>query len=78
MGHANFRIVGHTSKVVIIEDLGPWSGHPTVTNDAEWVVSSLAFELRGRRLWYFDSEGNLDELLIERGKFVAFAAVRAI
>ncbi len=51
-------------------------GHLSVTNDAEAVVAYLfrAGTLRdGRRLFYYDTDGNLDELLIKDGKFAGFA-----
>jgi hypothetical protein len=72
MRHANYRIVRESDEEVVIEDLGPWNGHPTVTNDAEWVVEQLAGYLRGRRLRYFDSFGDLDTLVVRDGKFAGF------
>jgi hypothetical protein len=71
--HANFRVEQRTDAVVILRDLGPWETHPTVTNDAEWVVAQIAETLAGRRLFYYDSDGQLDELLVENGAFVGFA-----
>ena len=48
----------------------------SVTNDAENVVAEL-FENgllnNGKRLFYYDSEGQLDEILHEEGKFTGFA-----
>jgi hypothetical protein len=58
---------------VVIRDLiGPVS----VTNDAENVVAMLLRRgtLRpGQRLLYFDTDGNLDELLVRDGRFAGFA-----
>jgi hypothetical protein len=71
--HANYRICRENREVVVIEDVGPWSEHPTVTNDAEWVVHQLAGYLCGRRLFYFDSMGALDELLVSGDHFAGFA-----
>lgn len=73
MRHANWRVVRDTPEQLVIEDLGPWSEHPTVTNDAEWVVSQVAGSLRGRVLLYFDSLGSLDQLLVRNGRFAGFA-----
>lgn len=70
---ARIHIVEQTAKALLIHDVGPWDRHPTVTNDAENVVDYLLPLLQGRRLFYFDSEGDLDELLIHDGKFAGFA-----
>jgi hypothetical protein len=73
MRHANFELVRDQNYYLVIRDLGPWDKHPTVTNDAEWVVEQCAPLLRGRRLLYYDSMGNLDELVVREGRFVGFA-----
>ncbi|SRR6266576_7358618 len=70
--HANFTVILDGKDRVIIRDDGPWDQHFTVTNDAEWVVKQLTPTLRGRRLLYFDSEGELDELIVQDGKFKRF------
>lgn len=59
---------------LVIRDLGPWDRHPTVTNDAESVVRELEPILSGRRLFYYDSTGQLDELVIRDGHFAGFKA----
>lgn len=61
---------------LVIRDIGHDGPHPTVTNDAEAVVSDLlaAGELASwGRLYYFDSEGEPGEILIAAGAFVGFA-----
>lgn len=61
---------------LVIRDVGPWNRHMTVTNGAEEVVDELAAQGRlpeGRRLLYYDSEGQLDEILVRDGKFAGFA-----
>lgn len=62
---------------LVIRDAGwPWTLHPTVTNDAEMVVADLvAFGQLpdGRRLLYYDSEGQIGELLVKNGRFAGFA-----
>jgi hypothetical protein len=74
MRHANFIIVSQNQPdYVLIQDIGPWDIYPTVTNDAECVVSDLAPNLNGRRLDYIDSEGVRGTLLVKDGKFAGFA-----
>jgi hypothetical protein len=75
---ARFKIVEETEKSLLIRDLGPWSKCLTVTNDAERVVARLYPILNGRRLFYFDSEGELGELKISGGRFADFARVEQV
>lgn len=70
---ARFHVVRVTAEAVTIHDDGPWDRHPTVTNDADNVVRALADALRGRRLFYYDSDGRLDEILVRNGAFAGFA-----
>jgi len=77
MRHANFERVDDetTPEVLVIRDLGPWDEHPTITNDAEYVVNLLWLDRMlddGRRLVYYDSEGELAELVHEYGRFKGF------
>jgi len=69
-GHANFRIErkhAFGSDIVLLRDLGPWDRHPTITNDAQWVMQTVAYMLVAprKRLLYYDSAGELTELLLE-------------
>lgn len=70
--HARFDMLHSDNQSVTIRDEGPWSFHRTVTNDAEWVVASMLSIVGKRRLFYVDSDGKLDELLIKRGRFAGF------
>lgn len=74
MRHANFDIVEDVKERLVLEDVGPWDKHPTITNDVEEVVRRVAPYLKGRRLFYYDSEGQLDELLVDHktGEFAGF------
>lgn len=78
VSHANFEIVSSTTEHVVIRDLGPWDRHPTITNDAAWVVQQLIDETlpgpddQHRKLLYYDSQGDLDEIVIQEGKFSGF------
>jgi hypothetical protein len=70
---ARYQVIDQTNWDVTIMDLGPWTIHLTVTNDAERVVEELMPLLAGRKLYYIDSEGDMDELVIKDGKFAGFA-----
>lgn len=77
MKQANFQIVHRGPFEIVLRDLGPWDQHPTVTNDAEGVVARLIADgeyQRGQRLFYYDSEGRFDEILIRDGRFAGFQA----
>lgn len=66
IAHYEIKSVESTPEVLVIEDLGPWDQYPTVTNSAREVVEALIKSgelVRGRRLRYYDSDGNLDEIV---------------
>ena len=69
---ANYTIVHDDSERMVILDVGPWDLFPTVTNDIEGVVNELVGRLNGKRLFYYDSENNYDEIVIENETFVGF------
>ncbi len=77
MNRASYEVVeDRAGEPLVIRDVGPWDEHPSVTNAAEEVVEELfaAGKLpEGRRLFYFDSEGEQDELVHEGGVFKRFA-----
>ncbi len=78
MRHAEYVVDEVTDERVVITDTGYLSNHPTVTNDAENVVERLVAAgqvIPGRRLFYYDSQGALDELLVSwpNGRFAGFA-----
>ena len=64
---------------VVIRDVGPWDQHLSVTNDAEHVVKQL-FQARQIsnvcRLFYYDSNGELDELVHKDGTFLHFSPIK--
>jgi len=70
----NFIILEDEADHITIEDIGPWNIYLSVTNGVEQVIAELAYHnaLGNRRLLYVDSEGRLDEILHEDGKFVGF------
>lgn len=68
-------------EYTIIKDVGPWDQYMTVTNNVENVVAELherGFLPEGHRLFYFDSENNLDEIVVKNGKFVEFKPFRDV
>jgi hypothetical protein len=76
MRKANYIIVRRDKDRLIIRDVGPWETFLSVTNAAEEVVEELVKSgqlSEGFRLFYYDSEGILDEILVKDGKFAGFA-----
>lgn len=82
MRHAVYCIIEDdflNEEPLVIKDVGPWDKFPTVTNDAEFVVETLIKEERlkiGQRLFYVDSEGHKDEILVKDGKFSGFSTIK--
>jgi hypothetical protein len=76
VNHAHYAITSDRPDLpLVIRDLGPWDQYPTITNDAEHVVETLVKEgelSHSRRLLYYDSDNNLDEIVIRDGKFSHF------
>lgn len=65
-----------TEEPLVIRDIGPWDKYMTVTNAAETVVGELVDRGAlppGRRLFYYDSEGQQDELVVKDGRFAGYA-----
>lgn len=61
---------------LVIRDMN--QGGMSVTNDAENVVDALrkhGLLPAGRRLFYYDSECQLDEILVNESGFVGFAPI---
>ncbi len=72
MRKANYELVEHDERRVLIRDVGPWDQYLTVTNAAEEVVAELLPMLKGRRLEYIDSEGERAVITVKDGKFAGF------
>ena len=70
--HARYSILNVDGQFVWLNDLGPWSEFSTITNDAEGVVALVAQRYPNHRIKYYDSEGELTELLVKDGKFAGF------
>ena len=77
--HARYVIVEDDlldEEPLVIRDVGPWERCLTITNDAEYVVKALVAAGNlppGRRLFYIDTDGQKDELLVKDGRFAGFA-----
>jgi hypothetical protein len=69
---SNYMILERTNERIVIRDIGPWNQYMSVTNNAENVVRELA-PSSTQRIFYYDSEGELDELVHEDGVFQRFA-----
>lgn len=74
MAKSKYEIVSHSTTAVTIRDIG--THHTSVTNDAETVVKEMhKWGLGIRRLFYYDSDGDLSELLHDnKGGFDGFHA----
>jgi hypothetical protein len=70
--HARFSMLHSDDQSVTIRDEGPWSYHPTVTSDPEWVVASMLTIIGKRRLFCLDPDHRLIELLIKKDRFAGF------
>jgi hypothetical protein len=81
---ANYEIVQDecTDEELVIRDIGPWNEYLTVTNAAEQVIEELFHDGRltsltgWRQVFYYDSDGNRDEIVHERGVFKGFKPAR--
>jgi hypothetical protein len=70
---ANYRVTNETDEYIQLVDVGPHDQYKTITNAAEWVVQQMVPRLKGRKLYYEDSNGDVDQLVIHAGKFAGFA-----
>jgi hypothetical protein len=70
VSRARYAIVSVKGGVVTIRDLNIGR---SVTNDAEAVVEELVARWGDQRIMYYDSSGQLDELLHRGGQFTGFA-----
>jgi hypothetical protein len=75
LGESNVRVVARSDSALTIQDMGPWDRFKSVTNDAEGVVRDLLFVgllKPNQRLFYYDSDGQLDELCHDGERFTGF------
>jgi hypothetical protein len=71
--HAAFSVIKEAPDFIFIKDVGH-KKHITITNDAEFVLTKLAEEhsIDRRRVFYMDSDGQIDEIEHRGAKFVGF------
>jgi hypothetical protein len=73
--HAETQLLKHErGKYIYVRDIGRFTAR-SVTNDAEYVVEQLYFEFGitdETRIFYEDSEGQIDELLHIGARFLGF------
>ncbi len=74
---ANYVVRERTKERIVLEDTGPRDRYMTITNAAETTVAEVErdFGIGNRKLFYYDSDGELTELVVKDGKFVRFAPV---
>lgn len=71
----NFKVVAADSDSITIRDLGPWDKFMTVTNAPEDAITRLIDSgvlHDGQRLLYYDSSGDLDEIVWDNATFRGF------
>jgi hypothetical protein len=75
--HAQIDILKHDrGKYIFVRDIGHVTGR-SVTNDAEYIVGQLYLEFGitgDTRIFYGDSDGQIDELLHTGKRFRGFKA----
>ena len=75
--HWSIERIDHHRKIIFIFDEN--DGSRTITNSAEQVTSevfdgvNLPEDVLTYRLFYYDTDGNWDELMHDRGQFIDFA-----
>jgi hypothetical protein len=75
--HAVFALMEDNDSFVYIQDRGHNQNCRTVTNDAEYVLAELddlIDNLEKKRVFYMDSDGQVDEIIHEGKKFKTFKA----
>lgn len=76
---AKYEVSALNSKYVLLKDLGPWDKYPTITNSAEEVVSEvMVWLMPNQRIFYYDSNGILTELIHKDGMFHSFLDVERL
>ena len=71
----NYRILKVNYTDIVISDISNSTGAKSITNSAEEVVKELCqlFD-HNKKIMYYDSDGNLGELVHENGVFKNFGS----
>ena len=69
---ADFEIIFVESEFILLKDLD--LGNKSVTNDAEAVVEMILDSFGDKRIFYYDSTNDIDELCHDKKRFTGFAA----
>jgi hypothetical protein len=71
--HAVFDVIKEAPDFIFIKDV-EHKNHITITNDAQFVLTQLAvkYDIGGRRVFYMDSCGEIDEIEHRGIKFTGF------
>jgi hypothetical protein len=74
--HALFRIIDENHGYIYIMDTGHYSSCRTVTSDVKWVLDELETrcDISNKRIFYMDSDGQIDEILHKGKIFIDFRA----
>ncbi len=74
---ASYLVTEYADERIVLKDVGPWDQYMTITNAPETTIEELTrqYGIGTRRVFYYDSEGELTELLVKDGRFAGFAPV---
>ena len=72
MRRPNYHVKVTCDEFILLVDDGPWDRYPTITNTVEIVLEDLDAILHDRKLYYYDSDGVLDQICHKDGKFDGF------
>jgi len=72
--HHQDELLGGDEWVLIQDDFDENNPTMTITNGAEEVIERLGDKIKGKRLFYIDTEGQIDELIHKDGQFIKFKA----
>jgi len=78
---SNYVVEVSNDEKIVLCDIGPWDQYSTITNNAEGVIAELHSITPGglgdRKVFYYDSEGDYDELGHDgEGNFTTFYCAR--
>jgi hypothetical protein len=73
--HATYVVLNKETSFICIKDTGH-KNRMSVTNDVEYVLSDLSrqFNIDHRRIFYVDSDGQIDEIIHKGKNFISFKA----